>query len=187
MTNLIKLLPPSLRADSFVIACAEAFEKQLLQLREEFNEVCDLISLTTQNEQLIDLLAYEKYIEFYSELTLEEKRDTVKKALSIHTKKGTKAALEMILEILNLDGLVEEWFQYGGEPGYFKLAIYLEDRGLTAEVLQVLERMINDYKRNSSWLDDIYIFVISGGDLSYSASIQTSETIEIEPWEDEHE
>ena len=59
-----------------------------------------------------------------------------------------------MLELLFLSGKVEEWFEYEGEPYRFKVEVIL-DRELTAETVQKLYALINEYKNVRSWLDDL--------------------------------
>lgn len=185
MTSVaLKLLPHSLKFDPFTVAMVEALEIQMLQLREEFEEVADLIRITTQNEQLIDFIAFEKHVDFYQGLSTEEKRNVVKGALRIHAKKGTKYALQQIFEMLFLKGDVREWFEYGGDPYYFKVEILeVSNKGISDELLSLLDMLIATYKNNRSWIEVLNVYLTSKGNkLYFGAYTLTGEEITVYPY-----
>lgn len=183
MTNLLKLMPHSLKMDPFVVAVTEAFELQMQQLRKEFDEVADLVNVTTSNEQLIDFLAFEKHVDFYEGLSIEEKQNVVKNALKIHAKKGTKYALLQIFELLFLKGEIEEWFEYEGDAFYFKASIDVSKTGVDDATVELLERLIMTYKNNRSWLEVLNVYLTSSKNkLVVGTLILTGEEIVVYPY-----
>ncbi|MGC7929819.1 phage tail protein I [Lysinibacillus sp. VIII_CA] len=161
MTDLTKLLPYSLQKDPFTVALTEAFEIQITQLYEEFRAISNLYLLKDAPSLLVDFLAFEKHVDFYEGLTLEEKKNVVRNALHVHRKKGTKFALLRVFELLNLQGRIEEWFEYGGDPYYFKARIDVSDKGVDDTTIRLLERLIKTYKNNRSWLEVLDIILTS--------------------------
>lgn len=93
--------------------------------------------------------------------TEQEKRDLLKNALLIHRYKGTKYALKKVLETLNIDGDIKEWFEYDGQPYYFKVMLNIKSRSLTDELEQNLIRLINKFKNKRSWLEAIEVYLTS--------------------------
>lgn len=91
--------------------------------------------------------------------TEEEKRNLIKASIELHKYKGTKYAIKKVLEMLNLKGDVEEWFQYEGEPYHFKVSINLINRELSQEVKERLNALINEFKNERSWLELIKVFI----------------------------
>lgn len=183
MTSLLKLLPQSLKMDSFVVAMAEAFEIQILQLREEFEAVSNLTELTTNHKQLIDFLAFEKHVDFYQNLSIEEKRRIVKNALKIHSKKGTKYALQSVFEMLFLNGKIEEWFEYDGDAYYFKASIDVSATGVDDQTIEILERLIMTYKNNRSWLEALNVYLTSNANkLIIGTLTLTGEELTVYPY-----
>lgn len=161
MTDLTKLLPYSLQNDPFTVALTEAFEIQNTQLYDEFRAISNLYLLKDAPSLLVDFLAFEKHVDFYEGLTLEEKKNVVRNALHVHRKKGTKFALLRVFELLNLQGRIEEWFEYGGDPYYFKARIDVSDKGVDDTTIRLLERLIKTYKNNRSWLEVLDIILTS--------------------------
>ena len=58
-----------------------------------------------------------------------------------------------MLETLQLDGEITEWFEYGGAPGYFRVGVDLSKRGIDADTFDALVVLINEYKNVRSHLD----------------------------------
>lgn len=183
MTDLTKLLPYSLQNDPFTVALTEAFENQITQLYDEFRAISNLYLLKDAPSLLVDFLAFEKHVDFYEGLTLEEKKNVVRNALHVHRKKGTKFALLRVFELLNLDGKIEEWYEYDGDPYYFKASIDVSDRGVDDATIKLLERLIKTYKNNRSWLEVLDINLTSRQNKIYVGSVTlTGEEIVVYPY-----
>ncbi|WP_336634893.1 phage tail protein I [Lysinibacillus fusiformis] len=183
MTDLTKLLPYSLQNDPFTVALTEAFEIQITQLYEEFRAISNLYLLKDAPSLLVDFLAFEKHVDFYEGLTLEEKKNVVRNALHVHRKKGTKFALLRVFELLNLQGHIEEWFEYGGDPYYFKARIDVSDKGVDDTTIRLLERLIKTYKNNRSWLEVLDIILTSKQNKVYiGTATLTGEEIVVYPY-----
>ncbi len=183
MTDLTKLLPYSLQNDPFTVALTEAFEIQNTQLYDEFRAISNLYLLKDAPGLLVDFLAFEKHVDFYEGLTLEEKKNVVRNALHVHRKKGTKFALLRVFELLNLQGRIEEWFEYGGNPYYFKARIDVSDKGVDDTTIRLLERLIKTYKNNRSWLEVLDIILTSKQNKIYiGTATLTGEEIVVYPY-----
>ena len=103
--------------------------------------------------------------------TEAEKREIIKKAVELHRYKGTKYALIKVLNSLNINGDVEEWFEYGGDPYHFKIDIFLQNYTYNEKVFESLKKMIDEYKNVRSVLEEISIesqFDTTGDWLSYT-------------------
>ena len=87
----------------------------------------------------------------------EEKKALIKSAIKIHRYKGTKYALIKVLELLQINGIVEEWFEYNGNPYFFKLILNVSETNLNFERTKLLFELINEYKNERSWLDAVEI------------------------------
>lgn len=87
----------------------------------------------------------------------EEKRNLIKSSIKMHRYKGTKYAIKEIFKTLNIFGDIEEWFNYGGQPYYFKVILEILNQPLTIETEKTLRALINEYKNERSWLESIRI------------------------------
>lgn len=112
-------------------------------------------------------------------LSETEKRSLIKSSIKMHRYKGTKYAIEEIFKTLNIVGNVEEWFNYGGKPYYFKVILQIFNRSINEETEEKLRALINEYKNERSWLEQIEFYLSSiGKQYIYVATIQ-QETVTI--------
>ena len=103
--------------------------------------------------------------------TEADKREIIKKAIELHRYKGTKYALVKVLSSLNINGNVNEWFEYGGDPYHFKIGIFLQNYAYNEKVFESLKKMIEEYKNVRSVLEEISIesqFDTTGDWLTYT-------------------
>lgn len=83
----------------------------------------------------------------------DERRRLLKRAIELHRYKGTRWAIEQVLETLDLSGQISEWFEYGGDPYYFKINVDLSSRGIDEATFDALVALINEYKNVRSHLE----------------------------------
>ncbi|TGV01264.1 phage tail protein I, partial [Mesorhizobium sp. M00.F.Ca.ET.186.01.1.1] len=120
--SLADILPENLKADPQVQALAEAITPELQVIAQAINECLLLPRLDELPEDIVDLLAWQYHVDFYdSSLPLEKKRELVKQANTTHRYKGTPWAIDKVVSTAFDEAVVSEWFEYGGEPGYFKV------------------------------------------------------------------
>lgn len=185
---VVNLLPQSLKSDPFVVALAEAVEKELKEAYREAERLANFMDVDNLPESVLDHLLWYFHIT-YDEgaglaTTIEEKRRLVKNAIKIHRIKGTKKALEMVLEILDMRGRITEWFEYGGEPYHFRVELLeITNKGLSDDSLALLDRLIEAYKNKRSWLEAINIFLTGKGKIYLASALQAGEQITVYPWQ----
>ncbi|ARU23684.1 hypothetical protein RSSE_c3301 [Ralstonia solanacearum] len=83
----------------------------------------------------------------------DARRRLLKRSIELHKYKGTRWALQQVLETLALSGQVSEWFEYGGQPYHFKINVDLEERGIDPETFDALVALITEYKNVRSHLE----------------------------------
>ena len=84
-----------------------------------------------------------------------EKRALIKSAIKMHRYKGTKYAIKEVLKTLDVNGEVSEWFEYNGEPYFFKVILEVFNRPISPKTETDLRDLINEYKNERSWLESI--------------------------------
>ena len=158
MAKTIELFPPNLREDKNIQAFAEILDRVFSELTEEELNKLFVYAIDSQPEEVLDWLAWQFHVEGYElAQTIEEKRNLVKNAIELHKYKGTKYAIEGVLRFLNLPGEIQEWFEYGGDPYRFKVEVSSPSRQITHELRDRLIQLINEYKNERSWLDEILL------------------------------
>lgn len=156
VSDLLKLLPYSLRQDPVFVAIAEAVEIQLKQAYQEAEALYNLVDIDNLPEALLDLLAYEKHVDFYEvDLPVEQKRELIKASIKWHRKKGTRGAVEDVVSIIYKNAQVFEWFEYGGEEYRFKIEV--EEPFIANEDMKRLKKMVEATKNKRSWLEYVAV------------------------------
>ena len=158
--NLVVTLPPALRTDPSVVALAEALSELLAARPAEIERLRIYPAIDTLEEPLLDILARDFKVDWWDpEYSLEEKRRTLKDSWRVHKLLGTRAAVETAISAIYPHTQVLEWFEYGGEPYYFRLDINITNDTIdSAKQRRVLERM-NFYKSLRSHNDGVTYFV----------------------------
>ncbi|GED35064.1 phage tail protein I [Brevibacillus centrosporus] len=154
--SLLDILPASLRRDSNIQASAAAFDKEHREVSTAISQLLLYSNLDNQPEAIIDLLAWQKHVDFYDQsLPIEKKRELVRQADLMHKYKGTPWAVDEVVSTAFDDGFVSEWFEYGGDPFYFKVTT--TDRMTDAKRYTEIIRAIKSAKNTRSRLETITI------------------------------
>ena len=174
---LKEIAPPNLINDPVIRALLEATDPELQKVKEQIvNAIIYPRIDEIEDESLLDLLAWQFHVEGYDlAKTVEEKRNLVKNAIELHRYKGTKYAIKKVLTALSLDGNITEWFEYGGKPYHFKVEISSSNKRITPELRDKLLQLINEYKNERSWLEEILLSYLATGTIPFAAT-QTAET-----------
>lgn len=167
---LVEIKPSSLK-DGSIDSLLKAADTVL---EEIFSKIIDTLiypRIDNLAGEILDLLAWQFHIEGWElAKTEEEKKAFIKKAIELHRYKGTKWALEKVLDILKLKGEVKEWFQYNGQPYGFKVEVTSVTKEFNAEKVQRLYKLIDEYKNVRSWLEDLILIYLSRLGLWYQSS-----------------
>ncbi len=181
--SILDIMPHNLRHDPQIQALAKALDKEL---DVPIYECLIKPRIDELPEPLCDHLLWESHITSDEGAvlasTVQEKRELIKKAFSLHKIKGTPAAIEQVLEVLSMRGIVEEWWQYSGDPYKFRISIDLFTRGVTEDRLILLERLVMNYKNTRSHLESINLHLSSRVKAYMGCSIAAGETITVYPW-----
>jgi len=152
--NLLFTFPVGLRESETTSALGDVTARALAERPREIDRLTLYPRIDELPEDLLDILAYDFKVDWWDpNYTLEEKRRTLKTSWRVHKTLGTKAAVETAIRAIYPKAKVQEWFQYGGKPYYFKLLIDMtgEDPD-PAKRDRVLER-VNFYKNLRSHVD----------------------------------
>lgn len=150
-------LPESLNRDN-LREVAQVIDEKLHEL-DALNElICLYPRIDELSSELVDALAIHFHVDFYDQnLSLDKRRALVKNSIRWHMKKGTKAAVEEMVQTVFEGGRVTEWFEYNGEPYHFKIDL-LEAPGISQENIDTVVRLVKAVKNTRSWLDSVGFF-----------------------------
>lgn len=151
------LLPSLLTADPRLDAARIALERQLQLLSEASRECLFLPRLDILPEHVLDLLAEQYHVDFYEPLgmSVEVKRDFIRNAILWHRFKGTPKAVETVLSRAFSLANVAEWFEYEGDPYFFRIHIDItsDDEDTDRDTLNRLRKAVRESKNARSWLE----------------------------------
>lgn len=175
-------LPGVVAGQDWVIALSEALGLALGRTLDYTDKSQIYTNLDNAPEEVLDALAVNWKIDWYdTSFTLDQKRRTVKTALTVRRLMGTAAAVKLQVDAVYPGAKVEEWFQYQGEPGYFRLVIDLPDGGMTAEEYRRLKNGALLTKNVRSHLDVIDIRWEDEAVLLTGGFVSTCQTLEVWP------
>jgi len=153
--SILNIMPPNLAKDQNVKDIADAFDQILRDIIKKIPNVSiipDLVLNRIVNETLIDLLAWQFHVDFYDpDMPLNVKRSLVLKSLDWHARKGTISTIEEIVTQVFATAKIEEWFEYGGPPYHFRIAVgdYIPDKETRNKIIH----MVNISKNTRSFLE----------------------------------
>lgn len=111
------------------------------------------------------------------------KRAAIKASFYIHKHKGTIGAIRRVVEPLGYLIEIVEWFKTvpEGVPGTFALKIGVLDTGITEEMYQELERLIDDAKPVTRHMTGLAISLETQGDLTVGVALYDGDELDIYP------
>lgn len=112
------------------------------------------------------------------------KRAAIKASFYIHAHKGTIGALRRVVEPLGYLIEIVEWFNTvpEGVPGTFALKVGVLDTGITEEMYQELERLIDDAKPVSRHLIGLDITLETHLNAYVGFAVYDGDEIDVYPW-----
>ena len=154
--NLYGSFPIALATDEKLNALALSIATLLAERVNEINRVKIYTSIDDLPEELLDILAKDFKVDWWSStFSLEEKRNTLKTAWKVHRLLGTKKAVSDALNAIYPDTEVSEWFEYGGDPYHFKLMIDASYQQVDPVKHDMVLKNLAFYKNARSVLDEV--------------------------------
>lgn len=171
--DFIKLLPQFMRDDDAVKGLAEGVNQIVRDLVGSVDALSTWDHIDELSEAELDELAWELNIQWYdSSANIEVKRNLIKNSDKVFQRLGTKWAAENIIRTYFGDGHIEEWFEYDGEPGHFR--VLSSNLSLNNERLTEFLNLLQKVKRASAKLDGIVITL--AGQVNMVAGVAYHET-----------
>lgn len=175
-------LPRVVAGQDWVRALSEALGLVLGKTLDYIDASQIYTNIDAAPEKILDALAVNWKIDWYDTgMTIEQKRRTVKAALQVRRLMGTAEAVKLQTDAIYPGAKISEWFEYGGEAGYFRVLIELPDEGITTEEHRRLIAGIQITKNLRSHLDVIDIRRETEGTVLVGGITGTSQVMEIWP------
>ncbi len=176
----IDLIPPSISGDPQVKGLSVAVSPQLQEVSNVIRESIILARLNELPEEVVDLLAWQYHVDFYEQdLPIGQKRELVRTSIDAHRHKGTPYAVELVVKAILNDGIVQEWFEYGGEPYHFRV-IKINGQ-VTAEMYPKLKKAVETVKNTRSWFESVSLYREMNGTVYVGGACSSLKTVTILP------
>lgn len=153
--QITDILPGNLASEPAVKALSLAL-REGTRLLHKYTQFCYVYcNIDKLSDEVLDLLAVELRTQYYSDdLDIEAKRSLVRNTMIWYMTAGTPAAVEELVAAVFGEGEVTEWFEYGGEPYYFKIKT---NATLREDMMTYFSEMIRRVKNTRSHLEAIEI------------------------------
>lgn len=183
--TLTNALPGIVGTQPWVKALAAAWQVMQNKTLDLADKSQFFTAIDTASEQILDALAVQFRVEWYrTDYSLEVKRQLIKSALDVWRTMGTIYAVRTAIAALSAGTVVEEWFEYGGEPGYFRVFVDISAAGDDAKVItsEGIVDAINRVKRWSTKLEAVnYTYESRPAELKTGACTAALNRVEIWP------
>jgi phage tail P2-like protein len=177
--QVVNLLPPN----------ATRLERNLAQVMAAIDDVPvplrDIWNPDACPAQLLPFLASELSVDRWDPSWPEKtKRAVIRSSYFVHKQKGTIGALRRVVEPLGYLIRVLEWWQTTppGPRGTFQLDIGVLDTGITEEMYQELERLIDDAKPLTRHMLGLSISMESRGTAYTSVAAYFGDELTVYPY-----
>lgn len=154
--KLADLMPFSMTIDPKIVAMCSAIDVINQFVTNAIPRVLVLANIGNQPSDVTNLLAIEQRTPYYSQsLTLDARRALVSGTGKVNKIIGTKAAVKAAMQAAFGSGQVQEWFEYSGQPGCFRILV--NNISTTSLQMNEINRAIVATKRASSHLDEFLV------------------------------
>jgi phage tail P2-like protein len=166
--NLLKQLPVVLQAGKQTSQLAAITADALSKIFSDVDLTKIYPEIDAQSEEILDILAQDFAVDWYDyDESIDVKRELIKTAKLVHKRLGTKWAVERVIRSYFGSGYIKEWFEYGGEPYFFRM--YTDNLILSNSLYEQFLRLLRIVKRRSAWLEGIIIDQNAGAQITYGA------------------
>ena len=173
--EFLRLLPSFMRDDLAVIGLSKGIGDLVPSLADNMRLLTTWNHIDELQEAELDDLAVELNVLWYDKgASIYTKRDLIKNCMEVYRHLGTKWAVESVTKSYFGDGYINEWFEYDGEPGHFR--VYSTNPSVSAEKLGEFMTLMEKVKRASSILDGIFISLTGQMNLYAGTALHESGT-----------
>ena len=168
--NLLRTLPPVLANDAGMRALGVTLAGALADLATLPKLVNIYSRIDELDEGLLDILAKDFKVDWYGyNFPTGAKRAQLKDSFHVHRHLGARGATEKALRDIYPGTEVEEWFEYSGQPFYFRVLLDVTNQRVAITHDEIV-RQIGIYKSLRSRLEKEAITYRSRVELVVTAS-----------------
>lgn len=121
-SQVAQILPEYLSERASVQALSFALYRAVERLIGYCGNISVFAVIDMAPDYVLDMLALDLNTQYYDDsIPIESKRKLIKNTMVWYMSAGTPQAVEELVAAVFGEGKVEEWFEYGDEPYYFKI------------------------------------------------------------------
>lgn len=151
---LLAIFPPALKKSPDYWLLAQVIAPELDAAFQAATMAEVLCRVDELPENVLDALAYDLDVFWWKpDASLEDKRLGIQQALMSHRRLGTTQAVQDAINTYLGGGVVDEWFDYSGDPFHFQ--ILGADTDVISENYAAFLRVLDGVKRCSAVMDEI--------------------------------
>lgn len=140
----------------------QALSKALMKVRakcyDTLSSVLFWADIENASPELLDAMAAELDAPFYSnDMPEEQKRSIITATFNYNSRIGTVSSVQKLLTATFGGGKISEWYEYGGDPYYFKIDINGEQINPTLSDYKYFTEMIRKIKNVRSKLENLNV------------------------------
>lgn len=171
--NNQSLLPPNASA---LLKDLEAVSAVALDL-ETLNRFVN--NPTEAPENILPWLAWAVSADDWSDNWSEQvRRNVIKASIEVHRRKGTIGALRKALQAFNYTNIkVEEWFDYGADPYFFRVFFDVVEPGFDVNIIPEVQKVIESTKNARSHLESLRAYLSAEVGLASIGSVIISKEV----------
>ena len=152
--SLMSTFPEALAKDKNMYAIGHAIASVLAQRLNEIDRIRIYSNIQELPETLLDILAKDLKVDWYGyDYPVEVKRNQIESSIMVHRRLGTKGSVDKALSDIYPGSTVQEWYEYGGRPFYFRVVLDLTNQIADISNEEVL-RKLSIYKPKRAELED---------------------------------
>ena len=139
-SNILDILPECISEIPNVKALGYAIGQAIKRLIEYSENTSVYAMIDSAPEEILDMLALDLNTQYYDDtLDLESKRNLIRNTFIWYTNAGTPSSVEELVASIFGSGKVEEWYEYGDDPFFFKVVTENSDM-----FVRMLEKVKNE-------------------------------------------
>lgn len=177
--DLVKLQTQYMQKDKTTQAMCATLTCHLQQVFQDIQKCLILARVDYLPEDVLDELAHELHIEWYDATAdIDVKRALIKNSDKVHMHLGTPYAVEQVVEDYFGEGKVEEWFDYGGQPYYFR--VITPNAAVTSEQANQFAQAVEKVKNARSRLEQVIVSMTADHNLYVGIILQMGDQYTVE-------
>ena len=180
--DFTRSLPPALKNDPKMITLAQTVAEQLQVNSRLINRNIIYSRIDELDEETLDVLAHDLHVDWYDcSWPINIKKKIIRDNVKVHRYMGTPYAVKTAVGAVFSNSQIKEWFEYGGNPYYFKILLYDQDMPVSIPAKEI-RKAVEFYKSLRSHLEKITMIIEAAARLEIGFSWRLAMRTRLSVW-----